>query len=60
MELRDFKVVFERSNGTQGNDNFTALNSKEAIDAFKACYRHDTYKIISVETDCRKVTEENA
>jgi hypothetical protein len=47
--MTNWKVTFERSNGTQGNDTFTANTPQEAKKDFKECYRHDTYKIISVE-----------
>jgi hypothetical protein len=47
--LTNWKVTFERSNGTQGSDTFTANTAKEAKHDFFECYRHDTYKIISVK-----------
>jgi hypothetical protein len=49
--MYNFKITFERSNGTKGSDIFTENTKQEAIQAFKACYRHDTYKILSVEID---------
>lgn len=47
--MNNWKIVFQRSNGTIGNDIFTEETEREARIAFKACYRHDTYKIMSVD-----------
>ena len=47
--MNDYKVTFRRSNGTIGSDIFTVTTRQEAGEAFRACYRHDTYTIISVE-----------
>ncbi len=47
--MDDYKVTFKRSNGTIGSDIFTAKTKQEALSSFNACYRHDTYIVISVE-----------
>ena len=47
--MNNYKITFQRSNGTIGNDTFTEATKQEAISAFRACYRHDTYTIISIE-----------
>lgn len=47
--MTNWKVTFERRNGTQGSDIFTASTPQEARCDFRECYRHDIYKIISVE-----------
>ena len=46
--MNDYEITFKR-NGTIGYDIFTAKSKQEAIQSFKACYRHDTYIIISVD-----------
>jgi hypothetical protein len=55
--MTTYKITFERSNGTQGNDTFSANTTNEARHDFKEVYRHDTYKIISVE-EVKEVKEE--
>ncbi|WP_297419702.1 hypothetical protein [Clostridium sp.] len=47
--MNNYKITFERSNGTIGSDTFTDKNEQEARSSFRACYRNDVYKIISVE-----------
>ena len=43
MALRLYYVYFTRSNGTKGDDVFTAMSKTEATNQFYQCYRHDTY-----------------
>lgn len=47
--LKNYKITFQRDNGTMGNDTFTARNKSEAKKDFKECYRHGKYKIISIK-----------
>ena len=47
--VNDYKVTFKRSNGTIGTAIFTVATRGEAGDAFRDCYRHDVYAIISIE-----------
>ncbi len=47
--MNNYKITFERSNGTKGNDIFTELTRHDATESFHAVYRHDIYKIISIE-----------
>lgn len=47
--MKNYKVTFERSNKTIGTDVFAASTTEEARHDFKECYRHDLYKILSVE-----------
>ena len=47
--LKDFLIWFERSDGTRGYATFTENKEIEARSSFFACYRHDVYKILSVE-----------
>ncbi|WP_180272662.1 hypothetical protein [Konateibacter massiliensis] len=47
--LKNYKITFERSNKSIGYDFFKATSEAEARYNFKECYRHDVYKIISVE-----------
>lgn len=47
--MYDFSVHFQRSDGTVGAAKFTEPDEKSARKAFRECYRHDTYKILSVE-----------
>lgn len=47
--MTNYKITFERDNGTIGQDTFVANNKHEAIKAFEDCYRHGKYGIISVE-----------
>lgn len=49
--IKTYVVKFQRSNGTVGEDKFEGLNRLEAIDAFDACYRHDTYLILDVHEE---------
>ncbi len=46
--MKNYTIEFERSNKTKGKDVFTSLNEQEAVKDFYACYRHDTYKILSI------------
>ncbi len=55
--MNDYKITFERSNGTIGNDTFTAKTEQEARRDFNICYRHGTGTIISVEIDKSKELE---
>ena len=47
--MNDYKVTFKRSNGTIGTAIFTVATRGEAGDAFRTCYRHDIYTILSIE-----------
>lgn len=47
--MKNYKVTFERSNKSIGSDVFTANSRQEAGHDFKECYRHDVYKILSIE-----------
>lgn len=47
--MNNYQITFERSNGTIGSDTFTENTKQEAVKAFKECYRHDTYTIISID-----------
>lgn len=47
--MKNYRVTFERSNGTTGSDIFGSNTPQEARHDFKECYRHDIYKILSVE-----------
>ena len=53
--MKNYKVTFERSNKTTGSDVFTANSKGEAGHSFRECYRHDVYKILSIEEEipCR-------
>ena len=44
-----YKIIFTRENGTEGFDNFTAPDERQARRDFKECYRHGTGTIVSVE-----------
>ena len=44
-----YKIIFTRENGTEGSDNFTAPDERQARRDFKECYRHGTGTIVSVE-----------
>lgn len=46
--MNDYKVTFQRSNGTIGYDIFTEKNEQEVKSSFRNCYRNDIYKIISI------------
>lgn len=47
--MNTYKIIFTRENGTEGSDNFTAADERQARRDFKECYRHGTGTIISVE-----------
>lgn len=47
--MKTYKVIFERDNKSIGVDTFSANTPQEAKHDFKECYRHDIYKILSVE-----------
>lgn len=47
--MKNYKVTFERSNKTIGTGTFTTNSKEEARHDFRECYRHDVYKILSIE-----------
>jgi hypothetical protein len=47
--MNNYKITFERSNGTVGHDTFTESSEFEARKSFRECYRHGTGKILDVE-----------
>lgn len=47
--MNTYKITFTRENGTEGSDNFTAPDERQARRDFKECYRHGTGTIVSVE-----------
>jgi len=49
--MNDYRVTFKRSNGTTGVAIFTVASRGEAGDAFRACYRHDVYEILSINIE---------
>lgn len=52
--MNNYIITFKRSNGTIGNDTFTALTEGEARHNFKECYRHDVYTILSVVIEVKR------
>ena len=47
--MNNYKITFQRSNNSIGYDTFTDNSRQEAIQSFKACYRHDKYEILSIK-----------
>jgi len=47
--MNTYKITFTRENGTEGSDNFTAPNERQARKDFHEVYRHGNGSITSVE-----------